>query len=405
MAKLASSSTLALDFLRRLLCAQSAGGEVRAARRRGTRGPAQLEQEPEPEPEGRSPCIVARLMGLDAMPPPPEAVEEPLRRSRSASSAEGWPPPPPSPARAPPKAAYLRQESDEFLVLSFSPGERERARRGLRDREDALLLELGSASDTDAAETRRGEGAPGSAAAAEQRSGNRRRRRRLRFSDEEAPSSPSASGSRRRRAAAAAAAVECEMENSSPVSVLEARYGHEDSSTTTTTTSSSLEEAEHAATATSEEAQFTLEQQCARSKLKADFNELDNASPARSNSHSSRCSDRERRNRTVVNKEEVIAPDVARIWQPVCRVVEEDIKNMEWLSRDGTNVVAAEMESGILDQLICEAVDELVQLWSDASPVTSSREAPPSRKCSGKTSNCKYPHPRNVQPRQAIGGY
>ncbi|KAL6594612.1 hypothetical protein ACP70R_048350 [Stipagrostis hirtigluma subsp. patula] len=396
MAKLASSSTFALDLLRRLLCAHSAGNGSRAgegggtARRDETRGPATLET----EPEGRSPCIVARLMGLDAMPAAegtPHGQPLPLRRSRSASSAEGWPPPPPRPGGASPvrasaslreKPAYLRPESDEFLVLSFSPQERERDLG-----EDAFLL--ASASDTDA-ETRRGGRGPDGGA--KKMTGNRRRRRRLRFGDDEAEST--SSGSRRM-----AAASGCDMQNSSPVSVLEARDGHEESSTTTT--SSSLEEAEHAepcSASSVEESQFTLEQQSSGRKLHPDVDHLDDVSTARSSCRASRSSDKERRNSRVMNKSESITPDVAAILQPICRLVEEDLKNMEWLTRDGANIVVAEMESGILDQLVCEAIDELAQLSSDDSPVPSAQEAPMSVKCSGNRRTRKNRCSRDVLP-------
>ena len=97
MAKLAQSS-FALDLLRRLLCAHTAGNAAgggststvhadAAALRRGDGAAASKEDE---GATARSPCIVARLMGLDAMPTPPRDQQQTLRRSRSASSAEGW---------------------------------------------------------------------------------------------------------------------------------------------------------------------------------------------------------------------------------------------------------------------------------------------------------------------------
>ena len=140
---MASSSGLALDFLRRLLCARGAAA-----------APCHL---PTPETEPRSPCIVARLMGLDAMPAEaphaqPPTPPLPLRRSRSASSAEGSPRP--SPWDAQPrvvrasaslreKPAYLMQESDEFLLLSFSP----EGHRG-RDVREELEFLLAAAEPT-----------------------------------------------------------------------------------------------------------------------------------------------------------------------------------------------------------------------------------------------------------------
>ncbi|PUZ63843.1 hypothetical protein GQ55_3G099200 [Panicum hallii var. hallii] len=377
MAKLASSSGLALDFLRRLLCARGAGNAddpVAAA-------PRHL---PTPETEPRSPCIVARLMGLDAMPAESPHAQPtpplPLRRSRSASSAEGSPRPSPwdaqqqqprvvrASASLREKPAYLMQESDEFLLLSFSP----EGHRG-RDVREELEFLLAAAEPTG-----RGEGTP-------DRAPKQRRNgycRKLLFGDDEAGSS---SGRRRRMPAA-----ECDAQNSSPVSVLEVRDAQEEESTTTT--SSSLEEVEHAepCSATSDEVQTTLEQQNSR-KLHADFDQFDNLSPPRSSCHaSSKSSDRER-NRRVVNKAEVIAPDVTGIWQPICRLVEEDLKNMKWSVHDGANVVA-EMESGILDHLIREMVDEFVQGRSGtvhAFPLRSKKQL-----------GCK-----NFRTRQAIGCY
>ncbi|CAL5097159.1 unnamed protein product [Urochloa decumbens] len=373
MAKLASSSGFALDFLRRLLCARSAGNSddptATATAPRGAATPGYL---PTPETEPRSPCIVARLMGLDAMPMTPPL---PLRRSRSASSAEAsprpWDAPPPSPhqprgirasASLREKPAYLRQESDEFLLLSFSP-------EGGDGRGSDVAEELEFLLAAAAAESARGRRGP-DGARKQRRSGHCRK---LLFGDEEAGCS---SGRRRRMPAA----PECDAQNSSPVSVLEVRDAQEESSTTTTT-SSSLEEVEHAepssaTSVTADEVQNTLEQD-SRRKQHADFDQFDSPSPARSSCHaSSRSSDRERRNRRAMNKAEVIAPDVTGIWQPICRLVEEDLKSMKWSVKDGTNVVA-DMESGILDHLICEMMDELVQGSSETVhpfPLLSKRQ-------------------------------
>jgi hypothetical protein len=120
------------------------------------------------------------------------------------------------------KPAYLMQESDEFLLLSFSP----EGHRG-RDVREELEFLLAAAEPTG-----RGEGTP-------DRAPKQRRNgycRKLLFGDDEAGSS---SGRRRRMPAA-----ECDAQNSSPVSVLEVRDAQEEESTTTT--SSSLEEVEHA---------------------------------------------------------------------------------------------------------------------------------------------------------------
>lgn len=233
---MASSSAFALDFLRRLLCARSAGDRPDAAARH-TCAP-----ETDDEPT-RSPCIVARLMGLDAMPPEASHAQPPrtplLRRSRSAEGSprqcewdrDNTQPPPAVRASASlrERPAYLRQESDEFLLLSFSPDDPDPdpdRERDVREELDFLLAAT--------AATRRGgrarSGAPGG------KRGRNGRRRRLRFAgDDEAESlSPACAGLRRW--------ADCDAHYSSPVSVLEAH----DESSTTTTTSSSLDEVEHA---------------------------------------------------------------------------------------------------------------------------------------------------------------
>lgn len=92
-----------------------------------------------------------------------------------------------------------------------------------------------------------------------------------------------------------------------------------------------------------------------------------------------------------MNKAEVIAPDATGIWQPICRLVEEDLKNMKWLVQDGANIVA-EMESGIFDHLIREMVDEFVQGRSETVHASSLRSK---KQLGGK----------HIQTRRAIGCY
>jgi hypothetical protein len=133
-----------------------------------------------------------------------------------------------------------------------------------------------------------------------------------------------------------------------------------------------------------------LEHQISRRKPHAEFDDHDYPSPARSSCHaSSRSSDRERRNRRVVNKAEMTAPDVTSMWQPICRLVEEDLKSMKWLVPDSANVVA-EMESDIFDHLIHEMMDEIVQ-GSSVHPFPMRSE--------------KQLGVRNFQTRRAIGCY
>ena len=75
----------------------------------------------------------------------------------------------------------------------------------------------------------------------------------------------------------------------------------------------------------------------------------------------SNCSNRERKDRRVVNNAEAMSPGATGTWRIICRLVEDDICGMKWGARDDANILA-EMESTILDQLICEETDELMQL-------------------------------------------
>ncbi|KAF6993508.1 hypothetical protein CFC21_010391 [Triticum aestivum] len=380
MAKLAQSS-FALDLLRRLLCAHTAGNAAGggntntvhadvAALRRGDGAAASKEEE---GAMARSPCIVARLMGLDAMPTPPRDQQQTLRRSRSASSAEGWSSPTPccfgdaprrrvvrtTSASFRDRPTYLRRENDEFLLLSFSPDD-----DGGDDR-DAAGWPRSDDDDAEMAGSRRGKRTVDGDGAKKQR----RRRRRLprrRRGDEDAESKPG----RSRRPAAAA--EECGLENSSPVSVLEAREAQEESSTATTASSSSVEELEHAEPCSPSsdggETRLAPRQQLQRSRrklLQANSDNLgDDPRPAAASSSScvSKCSDRNRRDRRVVNnKAEAIAPDATGIWRIICRMVEQDICGIKWQARGGGDIAAA-MGSEILDQLIWEQTAELMQL-------------------------------------------
>ncbi|KAL5231357.1 hypothetical protein ABZP36_030133 [Zizania latifolia] len=181
-----------------------------------------------------------------------------------------------------------------------------------------------------------------------------RRCRKLQYGgDEEALSS----GHGRR------AAVECGPQNSSPVSVLDAQESSSSTSTSTTTaTSCSWEEVEPGSP-TSEEIRPVLKQQGSRRNLRPDFDDdLDNLlSPATRTCRVSKCSDKDRSNRSVVNNAlEVFSPDVSGTLQLICRLVEEDMNSMRWLTRDSEDI-AADIGSEILDHLMCETADELMQ--------------------------------------------
>ncbi|URE35287.1 hypothetical protein MUK42_06475 [Musa troglodytarum] len=112
--------------VRRLLCASLRGdGHGDCSKKKKKKPPA-------------TPCIVARLMGLDSMPVFPYTPPETVTRSRSTNSVESWPGflcserssdtaqiRTPSSFREAP--TYLRQENDDFLVMSFTPEDKARS--------------------------------------------------------------------------------------------------------------------------------------------------------------------------------------------------------------------------------------------------------------------------------------
>ena len=97
-----------------------------------------------------------------------------------------------------------------------------------------------------------------------------------------------------------------------------------------------------------------------RKLLQPPFDDLRGGLPPEDSTTSrlSNCSSKERKDRRVANNAELIAPAATGVWRMICRVVEDDIRGTKWGARDDCNI-AAEVESEILDQLIC---DELMQL-------------------------------------------
>lgn len=98
-----------------------------------------------------SPGIVARLMGLESMPVCPYAASELIGRSRSANSLESWPGFLSERSQSPPVRTslsfrevptYLRQENEEFLLLSFTPDEKEEMMRSNGMRQGTRFREM-----------------------------------------------------------------------------------------------------------------------------------------------------------------------------------------------------------------------------------------------------------------------
>lgn len=93
---------------------------------------ANIKEEQKKPPQ--SPCLVARLMGLDTMPVHPYTPTESMSRSRSTNSADGfygflsgkrnWIAKHRTSQSFREEPTFLRKENEDFLVLSFAPDEK-----------------------------------------------------------------------------------------------------------------------------------------------------------------------------------------------------------------------------------------------------------------------------------------
>ncbi|KAG1339090.1 putative transcriptional regulator ATRX [Cocos nucifera] len=348
----------------------------------------------------RSPGIVARLMGLEAMPVCPYApASELIGRSRSTNSLESWPGFLSERSQSPPVRTsqsfrevptYLRQENEDFLLLSFTPDDKEETmgsngmRRGSRFREmkerksedgDRVKRETGSIEENkkknrrDEHQHRRKKNVPrktreeveDSAVHARKKNVRRRGCQGTKAEDLIEPTEHmempimlerSSIAKKKLQNAREKVESECSSQDSSPVSVLDLAYTDDDCCINDNSSP------------TLEEEKPTV-QQSSRRKLSSNFENVSCLSPSIgfatvSKDGGMRSFDKEsKRSRQPVQH----CPDFSDAWGNICRRAEEDLKKSAWISKEmwtpeGVEDIAADLGLEIFDLLLCEVVCE-----------------------------------------------
>ncbi|RWW43757.1 hypothetical protein BHE74_00050559 [Ensete ventricosum] len=329
-----------------------------------------------------SPCVVARLMGLDSMPVFPYTPPDSVMRSRSANSAESWPGVSCSEGcdgvqiktslsflGAP---TYLRQENEEFLVLSFAPESKAETTmaKGRKDK-----ASTGDSKGREANRTER--------RVAETKTRNRQKnshkqqqnlperehkigrgsvvpspKEKLRRDSCIGGSNVKAAEQRKMHKLAAAQGKNeagCSSQGSSPVLVLE--YGFMDGeysiSVSPPTTSGNAEDERR--------------QQSPRRRLSSKFENLNSTSPC---SHTETISGIMRSSRA----EQAVRRDWSHIWERICTLTEEDLKSSStWPSGDvwrseEVGEIAAAVALEMLDVVVMETASEISSYATRSRP-------------------------------------
>ncbi|XP_008789110.2 uncharacterized protein LOC103706690 [Phoenix dactylifera] len=329
-----------------------------------------------------SPGIVARLMGLESTPVHPCAASELVGRSRSANSLESWPgflsershsPQFRTPQSFREAPTYLRQENDDFLLLSFTPDDREEAMasNGMRRRMESRETKERKKSERKARVEResRTEGR-----IREKKNKNKRVERqhcRKENSPERKLGTKAANSikpmkqrempiildksnavKKKPQNARGKVELECSSQNSSPVSVLDLAYIDDDCCIDTNSPSTGE--------------QKKPIQQSSRRKLPPNFENASCLSPSMglvtfSRDGGMRSVDMERKRSSY---QEQACPDFSDIWGKICRLAEEDLKNSAWITKETSRPeragdIAADLGLQMLDLLLYEAVCEL----------------------------------------------
>ncbi|XP_008793135.2 uncharacterized protein LOC103709513 [Phoenix dactylifera] len=341
----------------------------------------------------RTPGIVARLMGLESMPVCPCAASESIGRSRSTNSLETWPGFLSERSRCPPVRTslsfrevptYLRQENEDFLLLSFAPDDEGETmgssgmRHGTRfremkerKREITCVEEKKKKKKRDEHQHRRKKNVPrrrhdeveDSAVHSPKKNARRKGCRGTKAEDlikptkhAEMPKMLRSSSIAKKKLENAREKVEseCSSQNSSPVSVLDLACADDDCRINNNSPSS-------------EEEKQTAEQS-SRRKLSSNFEDVSCClSPSIglvrfSKDGGVRSLDKEsKRSR----KPEAPCPDFSDVWGNMRRLGEEDLKNSPWISKEmwsseGVGDIAADLGLEIFDLLLCEVVCEFL---------------------------------------------
>ncbi|XP_072959399.1 uncharacterized protein [Typha angustifolia] len=344
-------------ILRRLLCSSFHSGCGDEGN--GVKFVIQREQTAELKPS-QSPNIVARLMGLDSMPTFPAPPLDAIGRSKSTNSIESWagflgershlsPLRTSTSFREVP--TFLRQENEEFLLLSFAPdGKGDNFPSNSRKSEMGFKIKVEKYNQNDGSVKESGrERSIGKKKKKSKRKEEQNcqkeneTRRKQSTSSKEMPFMLENSSITKTKFGSSRSKVEmeCISQNSSPVSVLHHPDADEEYST------SDVEE--------------TKPLECSRSRevSPSTFESFDclfrrNCQPTRDHEESKR--------RT---KFEVVRPDVSDIWEHICELAQEDFCKSRWVSRgtcrssEEAKEIASTIELELFDHLLCEATSEL----------------------------------------------
>ncbi|WOL14824.1 hypothetical protein Cni_G23605 [Canna indica] len=377
--------------LRRLLCASLRSAAPRGASELadGARWNAAQKNGSSGSKPPATPCIVARLMGLESMPVFPYTPPESVRRSRSTNSADSWPGflcsergesvqarRASSSFREAP--TYLRQENEDFFVLSFAPEEKraERmvasGRRGKANVEE--LKESNGVKERRAAEKkssqkenvpqRRQSDNKTSVAASPNKEVSRKSCRIMKVEDDVKPpkqkhfpvKQEKAMTANKKKVAASQRRNEagCSSQATSPVSVLDYPFvdGEYSISFKTSPNSGNVEENRR-----------QQQQQSSRRKLSSKFENLSSNS---SSPHQERiCRDRavsllDEPGIKKSSNVEQFDLNWSQTWGKICMLTEQDVKNStreNWRSEDVSEiaaVIALEMLELVLQDEVLE---------------------------------------------------
>ncbi|URE10479.1 hypothetical protein MUK42_04142 [Musa troglodytarum] len=325
-----------------------------------------------------SPCVVARLMGLDSMPVFPYTPPDSVKRSRSA---ESWPGVSCSEGsrgmqiktsvsfRGAP--TYLRQENEEFLVLSFAP-ERKAETTMAKGRKDKA-----STGDSKEREANRAERRVAEKKTRNQQKNSHKHQQNLperkhkngRGSVVPSPkeklrrdsrtitklggsNGKAAEQKKMQKLAAAQGKNEagCSSQDSSPVSVLD--YGFVDG--------------EYSISVSPPTSDDERRQQSPRRRLSSKFENLSSTSPC---SHTETISGIMKSSRA----EQVVRRDWSHTWEKICTLTEEDLKSTTWPSVDvwrseEVGGIAAAVALEMLDAVVVETASELSSYATRSRP-------------------------------------
>ncbi|XP_010920845.1 uncharacterized protein [Elaeis guineensis] len=348
----------------------------------------------------RSPGIVARLMGLESMPVYPYAASELIGRSRSTNSLESWPGFLSERSQSPvvrtsisfrEVPTYLRQENEDFLLLSFTPDDKEETmgsngmRRATRVREmkerksedrDRVKRETRSIEEKKKKNRRdehrhchkknvpqkRNDEVKDSAVHSRKKNVRRRGCQGTKAEDLikstkhiEMPimlERSSIAKEKKQENARGKVESECSSQDSSPVSVLDLAYTDDDCCINNNSPSS-------------EEEKETV-QQSSRRKPSSNLENVSCLSPSigfaafSSKDEGMRSLDKDSKRSTKPGQP---CPDFSYALGNICRLAEEDLKNSAWISKEmwrseGVEDIAADLGLEIFDLLLCEVVCE-----------------------------------------------